>query len=136
MIWMKKIEFTWKNVVKKIINIFNPHRWACFQNSKEKKWGGLRFEIIWLIQMWNWFKTYIFHWGIVEFHSCKLYRWFWIYKRKETSKFINIKSICLLRGWKQITRIILLHNGRTWTKFTRKHQITQIWTHQQIPNTT
>jgi hypothetical protein len=116
--WLKK----WSTFLIPIVgHVFNIQR---------KQMGGLSFEIIWLIQMWNWFKTYIFHWGIIESQSCKLYRWFWIYKRKETSKFINIKSICLLKGWwKQITGIILLHYDRTWTKFTRKHQITQMWTH-------
>jgi hypothetical protein len=87
--------------------------------------------------MSKWFKTYIFHWSIIESHSCKLYKWFWKYKSKEALKFIYIKSICLLRGWwKQNTRLIILNNGRPWIESKRKHQIALNKIQQQIPKTT
>jgi hypothetical protein len=108
---------------------------------KEKVGWNVVQTIFWknirLIEMSNWFKTYMFHWEIIESHSYKLYKWFWKYKRKEALKFINIKSIFLLRWWwKQNIRIILLNDHRSWTKFTRKHKITPNRARQKIPKTT
>jgi hypothetical protein len=88
----------WKNVGKKMINILCPLWLGMFQNSKEKNGD---------IKLWNYLinsnayliKNIYLSLGIIESHSCKLYRWFWIYIYKETSNQLFIEKVMETNNW-------------------------------------